>query len=172
MHNLEYLSFLSWIIYFCYFPSSQGGRKSVPRVPPVPGSKRPQGEEVPKETKNDIVFSERYEHCGRNNSQGERVVACVCEIIIKGLPGKSSRIFFQFSKIFQGSLKMLFCKPYQPSGIKMRNIVDQFDCSQDEMSMFFERSLENYQFIIWRADEILMISLSYLFVFNKMVVKW
>ena len=39
----------------------QGGRKSVPRVPPVPGSKRPQGEEVPKETKNNIVFSERYE---------------------------------------------------------------------------------------------------------------
>ena len=101
----------------------QGGRKSVPRVPPVPGSKRPQGEEVPKETKNYIVFSERYEHCGRNNSQGERVVACVCEIIIKGLPGKSSRIFFQFSKIFQGSLKMLFCKPYQPSGIKMRKLL-------------------------------------------------
>ena len=104
-----------WYIY------SQGGRKSVPRVPPVPGSKRPQGEEVPKETKNNIVFSERYEHCGRNNSQGERVVACVCEITIKGLSGKSLRIFFQFSKIFQGSLKILFFKPYQ---LKMRNIVD------------------------------------------------
>ena len=107
----------------------------------------PKGKKYQKRQKMILCFP-KDTNCGRNNSQGEKVVACVCEITIKGLSGKSLRIFFQFSKIFQGSLKMLFCKPYQPSGIKMRNIVDQFDCSQDEMSMFFERSLENYQFII------------------------
>ena len=80
----------------------------------------PMGKKYQKRQKMILCFP-KDTNCGRNNSQGERVVACVCEITRKGLSEKSIRIFFQFSKIFQGSLKILFFKPYQ---LKMRNIVD------------------------------------------------
>ena len=83
----------------------------------------PKGKKYQKRQKIILCFP-KDTNCGRNNSQGETVVACVCEITIQGLSGKGLRIFFQFSRIFQGSLKILFSKPYQPSGIKMRNIVD------------------------------------------------
>ena len=78
----------------------------------------PKGKKYQKRQQKMILCFPKDTNCGRNNSQGERVVACVCEIIIKGLPGKSSRIFFQFSKIFQGSLKMLFLSRISHLGSK------------------------------------------------------
>ena len=120
----------------------------------------PKGKKYQKRQKIILCFP-KDTNCGRNNSQGERVVACVCEIIIKGLSGKSLRIFFQFSKIFQGSLKMLFFKPYQPSGIKMRNIVDLISFVVRTKCPYFLKEVLNTTSSLFegqqRADKILII---------------
>ena len=80
---------------------------------------------------------------------------------------KTKNIFFQFSKIFQGSLKMLFFKPYQPTGIKMRNIVDLNSIVVRAKCPYFLREVLKTTSSLFEEQIKILISLSYLFVSRK-----